>query len=65
MLGHSSLQMIFNHYYAWIPQKTRTDGSAFMNVVMKESEGYNKVINLAERIQEPQSDTTQQKKVVQ
>ena len=50
MLGHSSLQMIFNHYYAWIPQKTRTDGSAFMNAVMKESEECNKVINLAERI---------------
>ncbi len=35
MLGHSTLQMIFNHYYAWISQKTRTDGSAFMNTVMK------------------------------
>jgi hypothetical protein len=29
MLGHSSLQMIFQRYYAWIPQKTRSDGQAF------------------------------------
>ncbi|MBW2566110.1 MAG: site-specific integrase [Deltaproteobacteria bacterium] len=28
MLGHSSLQMIFTRYYAWIPQKTRNDGAA-------------------------------------
>ncbi len=31
MLGHSSLQMIYTRYYAWIPRKTRKDGSAFMN----------------------------------
>ena len=30
MLGHGSLQMIFTKYYAWIPKKTRSDGSAFM-----------------------------------
>jgi integrase len=30
MLGHGSLQMIFTKYYAWIPKKTRNDGSAFM-----------------------------------
>ena len=30
MLGHSSLQMIFTKYYAWIPKKTRNDGAAFM-----------------------------------
>lgn len=30
MLGHSSLQMIFTKYYAWIPKKTRNDGSAMM-----------------------------------
>jgi integrase len=30
MLGHGSLQMIFTKYYAWIPRKTRNDGSAFM-----------------------------------
>lgn len=30
MLGHSSLQMIFTRYYAWIPRSTRRDGSAFM-----------------------------------
>jgi integrase len=33
MMGHSSLQMIFTRYYAWIPRKTRRDGSAFMNSV--------------------------------
>jgi hypothetical protein len=30
MLGHSSLQMIFTKYYAWIPKETRNDGSAVM-----------------------------------
>ena len=30
MLGHGSLQMIFTKYYAWVPKKTRSDGSAFM-----------------------------------
>ena len=30
MLGHSSLQMIFTKYYAWIPRETRNDGSAMM-----------------------------------
>ena len=29
MLGHSSLQMIFTRYYAWIPRKTRTTGQPF------------------------------------
>lgn len=33
MLGHSSLQMIFTRYYAWIPKRTRNDGSAFMATV--------------------------------
>ncbi len=37
MLGHSSLQMIFTRYYAWIPRKTRQDGSAFMEAVKKKS----------------------------
>jgi hypothetical protein len=30
MMGHSSLQMIWTRYYAWIPKKTRNDGTAFM-----------------------------------
>jgi integrase len=30
MLGHSSLQMIFTKYYAWVPKETRNDGSAMM-----------------------------------
>jgi hypothetical protein len=29
MLGHSSLQMIFQRYYAWIPRQTCSDGQAF------------------------------------
>jgi integrase len=33
MLGHSSLQMIFQRYYAWIPRHTRSDGQAFMRYV--------------------------------
>jgi len=35
MLGHSSLQMIFTKYYAWIPKKTRNDGSAMMKAYEK------------------------------
>jgi integrase len=35
MLGHSSLQMIFTKYYAWIPKKTRNDGSAMMKAYKK------------------------------
>jgi integrase len=35
MLGHSSLQMILTRYYAWIPRKTRKDGSAFLEAVGK------------------------------
>jgi integrase len=38
MLGHSSLQMIFTRYYAWIPKKTRNDGAAFMATVGQEQE---------------------------
>lgn len=34
MLGHSSLQMIFRHYYSWIPRKTRSDGKAFMEKIV-------------------------------
>lgn len=37
MLGHSSLQMIFTRYYAWIPNKTRNDGNAFMEAVRVKS----------------------------
>ena len=33
MLGHSSLQMIFQRYYAWVPEQTRSDGQAFMKYV--------------------------------
>lgn len=36
MLGHASLQMIFTRYYAWIPRKTRKDGSAFLESVAEE-----------------------------
>ncbi|MCD4720468.1 MAG: site-specific integrase [Desulfobacula sp.] len=45
MLGHSSLQMIFNHYYSWIPQKTRSDGTAFMNNIQKNKDD-EKIINI-------------------
>jgi len=30
MLGHSSLQMIFRHYYAWIPNNGHINGSLMM-----------------------------------
>ena len=39
MLGHSSLQMIYTRYYAWIPRSTRMDGLAFMNAVREKGEG--------------------------
>ena len=38
MLGHSSLQMIFRHYYAWVPQKGRNDGSQFLASIEKEKQ---------------------------
>ncbi len=37
MLGHSSLQMIFRHYYAWVPQKGRNDGSQFLASIENEN----------------------------
>jgi integrase len=33
MLGHASLQMIFQRYYAWIPRKTRTGGKTFREFI--------------------------------
>jgi integrase len=33
MLGHASLQMIFQRYYSWIPKETRSDGMAFRKFV--------------------------------
>ena len=42
MLGHSSLQMIFTKYYAWIPKKTRNDGSAMMKAYEKTHIGQDK-----------------------
>jgi hypothetical protein len=36
MLGHSSLQMIFQRYYAWMPKGTRSDGQAFIRYVENE-----------------------------
>ena len=41
MLGHSSLQMIFTRYYAWIPRKTRKDGSAFLDSIAKKEANEN------------------------
>lgn len=36
MLGHSSLQMIFQRYYSWMPQKTRSDGQAFRKFIARD-----------------------------
>jgi integrase len=41
MLGHSSLQMIFTRYYAWIPQKTRNDAAA-LTEAFREAEEQNR-----------------------
>jgi integrase len=38
MLGHSSLQMIYQRYYSWIPHHTRSDGQAFRRFVKKVQE---------------------------
>jgi integrase len=46
MLGHSSLQMIFTKYYAWMPKERRNDGSAMMKA-FKSIQG-DKVENAAE-----------------
>jgi integrase len=43
MLGHSSLQMIFTKYYAWMPKETRNDGSAMMRAY-ESVQGKNEVI---------------------
>jgi integrase len=57
MLGHSSLQMIFTKYYAWMPKETRNDGSAMMRAyesVQGENEvivDRSKVIDLKKRAQ--------------
>jgi len=42
MLGHSSLQMIFTKYYAWMPKETRNDGSAMMRAYesVKDKNGF-------------------------
>jgi len=37
MLGHSSLQMIFQRYYAWVPRQTRSDGQAFLRYAENEA----------------------------
>jgi integrase len=42
MLGHSSLQMIFQRYYAWIPKQTRSDGQAFMRYTKSMASGTSK-----------------------
>jgi len=67
MLGHSSLQMIYTRYYAWIPRKTRKDGSAFLKSIKREQveddvlsqEKRGKVISLFDR---NDTKTTHQKK---
>jgi integrase len=35
MMGHSTLQMIFTRYHAWIKKPSRNDGSAFMSIFQK------------------------------
>ena len=40
MLWHGSLQMIFIKYYAWIPRKTRNDGSVFIECLWFGEMGY-------------------------
>jgi integrase len=48
MMGHSSLQMIFTRYYAWIPKKTRRDGSAFMESIASKEENFAEKAELAD-----------------
>jgi integrase len=40
MMGHASLQMIYTRYYAWVPSKTRRDGSAFMKAISGEAKAH-------------------------
>ena len=68
MLGHGSLQMIFTKYYAWIPRKTRNDGSAFMNAYRSTELERRKTIlgeveTTTEAINEPQMWPTNEKGV--
>ena len=44
MMGHSSLQMIFRHYYAWVPKKGRNDGSQFLASLNNEDLNENKSV---------------------
>ncbi len=48
MLGHSSLQMIFQKYYTWIPKSTRSDGKAFERFVGQVDENRSDVKDDAE-----------------
>ena len=65
MLGHSSLQMIYTRYYAWIPRKTRNDGAAFMaslgngTVADNEGRGIEKLANIIPLFQKNDTKTTQ------
>ncbi|MFC1868602.1 tyrosine-type recombinase/integrase [Thermodesulfobacteriota bacterium] len=66
MLGHGSLQMIFTKYYAWVPRKTRNDGSAFMNAYRSTELEKGKIMRggvetNAETINEPQMWPTNKK----
>jgi hypothetical protein len=45
MLGHSSLQMIFTKYYAWMPKETRNDGSAMMRACESVRRGKEVIVN--------------------
>jgi integrase len=56
MLGHSSLQMIFQRYYAWIPKHTRSDGQAFMRYVESAT---SEVAKDDQRAEQKQTDSDQ------
>jgi integrase len=56
MLGHSSLQMIFQRYYAWIPKHTRSDGQAFMRYVESST---SEVAKDDQRAEQKQTDSDQ------
>lgn len=55
MLGHSSLQMIFQRYYAWVPKPTRSDGQAFIRYAESSTQESAQSADAAER-KSPESD---------
>jgi len=45
MMGHSSLKMITDKYFAYIPNMTHNDGSQFLDEYNKKTGGFTPVLH--------------------